>query len=121
MSEYGDRIGDALRADAGAAREEIRAAGLTCPSCGENAADLIGRHGLVLALFGMDRTVYGQAECRDGAPVILDTYELARQAANIALLDDFQHRMAVAERRDITGTGPARFTGLLGVLKDGKS
>ena len=35
-------IADAVRADAAEARAEIRAAGITCPSCGQNAADLIG-------------------------------------------------------------------------------
>ena len=64
---YGDPIGDALRADAEAAREEIRAKGLTCPSCGQNWADLIGRHCLILLMD--DATPW--CECRDGARVQL--------------------------------------------------
>ena len=39
-----DPIGDALRAEAEQAREEIRAAGLVCPSCRKNAADIYGSH-----------------------------------------------------------------------------
>src|ERR1035441_2205358 len=57
-----DPIGDAVHADAEAAREEIRADGLICPSCGQNYADLIGRHCLILV---MDvRAPW--CECRDG-------------------------------------------------------
>jgi hypothetical protein len=43
-----DPIGDALHADADDAREEIREAGLVCPSCGKNAGDVFGRHCLIL-------------------------------------------------------------------------
>ena len=41
--------GAALRADADAARAEVRAAGVTCPSCGTNMADLPGDHMLTLS------------------------------------------------------------------------
>lgn len=80
-----DPVGDALRAGAEAARDEIRAAGLICPSCGGNAGDLFGRHCLVLETrapvtrergFGQSVALIGKpeitCECRDGRPVVLD-------------------------------------------------
>ena len=36
-SDYGDAVAAALHAEAEQAREEIRAAGIACPSCGKNA------------------------------------------------------------------------------------
>lgn len=88
-------IGDALRADAEEARGEIRAAGLICPSCGKNYADLLGRHCLVLVMD--DDTPW--CECRDGAQVLLGKLLMARigpakawaqmqAAANIAAMDE---------------------------------
>ena len=41
-----DPIGDALHSDAEAARAEIREAGIVCPSCGVNMADLPYEHSL---------------------------------------------------------------------------
>jgi hypothetical protein len=48
-----DPVGDALRADAEAARAEIRAAGIYCPSCGISMADLPGDHMLELGMGGV--------------------------------------------------------------------
>jgi len=126
-----DPIGDALRADAEEARGQIRSAGLTCPSCRGNAGDLFGRHCLVLVTrtpvsegrgFGHSVPLIGKpetwCECRDGQPVNLADadWEAWKGAANIALMDDFWFREAIAFARDVIGTGPAGFTGLLGVL-----
>jgi DNA-directed RNA polymerase subunit RPC12/RpoP len=122
--EASDPIGDALRADAEAARAEIRAGGLECPSCGVNMADLPDGHMLVL----VSSEEAGQpqvAECRDGAPAYLaaisspmsDAGFAAWQAvSNILVWDAFRRREAETFRA-IVGEGPANFTGLLGVLK----
>ena len=106
-----DPISDALRADAEEVREEIREAGIICPSCGKNTGDLLGRHCLVLitrtpvsreqgfghavALIGKPETF---CECRDGRPVILTgaDFETWQAAANIALMDDFWFRDTMA-------------------------
>ena len=88
-------IAAAIHAAAEAAREEIRAAGLICPSCGKNYADLIGRHCLILV---MDDDA-PWCECRDGAQVLLGQLLMARigpakawekmqAAANIAAMDE---------------------------------
>jgi hypothetical protein len=70
---------------------EVRAAGIICPSCGRNWADLYGDHDLIIT--------GTQAECRDGQPVsIEDDFEAACAAANAALLDDFWRREAIALR-----------------------
>jgi hypothetical protein len=83
-------IADAIHADAEAAREEIRSAGLICPSCGQNAGDLLGRHCLVL-IKEPDRAI-PVAECRDGRRVPLEDWNTIHAAANIALMDDFWFR-----------------------------
>ena len=106
-----DPIGDALRADAEAARTEIRSAGLICPSCGVNMADLRDGHMLTLIL-----SKY--AECADGERVnLLDaTFEAVQAAANIAVWDALRQREAEAFRA-IVGDGPGEFTGLLGIIQ----
>ena len=120
----GDPIGDALRADAEAAREEIRAGGLICPSCGRNWADLLGRHCLVMVM--ADDTPW--CECRDGAQVLLGPLLVARigpakawekmqAAANIALADEVWRQETITFDRDVIGTGPPKFTGLLSILE----
>ena len=126
-----DPIGDALRADAEDARQEIRDTGLTCPSCGLNAGDTFGRHCLVLTTrtpvtrgraWGHDVALLGtpehSCECRDGQPVLLDgaDFETWRNAANIALMDDFWFRETVA-LDNLIGNGPAQFAGLLPALE----
>ena len=113
-------IGDALRADAAAAREEIRAAGLICPSCGVNMADLPDGHALAVSL-EEPCTV----ECRDGtaaslagisSPMDDGAFEKWQAAANIAVWDYFRRREA-GSFNQIIGTGPAHFTGLLSALE----
>lgn len=91
-----DPIGDALRADAEAARDEIRSAGLICPSCGKNAGDSFGWHSLIL-ISEPDRAI-PVAECRDGQRVPLEDWNTIQAAANIALMDDFWFRETLAFR-----------------------
>lgn len=81
-----DPIGAALHADAEAARAEIRAAGITCPSCGVNAADLPERHRLAIVPGLAD----GYTECRDGQPASIMDFEALSMAANTAVIDDFR-------------------------------
>lgn len=94
-----DPIGDALRADADQARAEIRAAGISCPSCGVNMADL--RRGHKLAISGGRESENGPvepwtAQCSDGRPVELAgtspmddaSFETWNAAVNVSLLDD---------------------------------
>jgi hypothetical protein len=88
----GDPIGDALRADADAAREEIRTMGLVCPSCGGNAADLLGRHCLIL----ISGSGQPEAECRDGQRITVDTYDKVVGAMNVAVLDEWWWREGLA-------------------------
>ena len=58
-------------------------------------------------------------ECRGGQPVNLADadWEAWKGAANIALMDDFWFREAIAFARDVIGTGPGDFTGLLSILQ----
>ena len=113
-----DPIGDALRADAEAARAEIRAAGLICPSCGVNMADLPEDHLLTLTHGRQHENAPIEAptaKCEYGPLVMLGEYETIRVAANISLYDQFRKAEAAAFDR-IVGTGPANFTGLLDAL-----
>ena len=91
MSE--DPIGDAIHAEAEAARAEIRAAGMACPSCGVNMADLPGDHMLALILGKY-------AECGNGERVsLLDApFEAVQAAANISVWDAFRRSEAEAFR-----------------------
>lgn len=115
-----DPIGDALRADAEAAREEIRSAGIVCPSCDVNMADLPDGHALEIA-----REEPWTARCGAGKPVLLavevpmggEAFRVWQNASNVALYDDFRRREAETLER-IVGDGPANFTGLLGALGD---
>ena len=117
-------IAEAVHADAQAAREEIRAENLICPSCGQNYADLIGHHNLILIM--ADDTPW--CECRDGAQVLLGmlladrigpekAWEKMQAAASISVADEVWRLETIALDRDITGTGPAEFTGLLSILE----
>ena len=116
-----DPIGNALRADAEAARAEIRAADLICPSCGVNMADLPDGHALTLST-----KAPLTAKCADGtsaslassSPMSDDEFGKLQAAANIALWDDMRRREAESFKR-IVGEGPAQFTGLLSILEDG--
>jgi DNA-directed RNA polymerase subunit RPC12/RpoP len=107
-----DPIGDALRADAEAASAEIRAAGIICPSCDVNMADLPDGHRLAVIPGLKD----GFAECRDGRRADITAFESLQMAANVSLWDAFRRREAEAFRA-IVGEGPADFTGLLSVLQ----
>jgi hypothetical protein len=84
MSEYGDAVAAALRADAEAARDEIREAGIACPSCGMNMADLPGDHRLVLD--------QNWAKCVGHTAVDLRaaSFEVLQAAANINLMEAFR-------------------------------
>jgi hypothetical protein len=117
-----DLIAAALHAEAEQARSEIRAAGIACPSCGVNMADLPQDHKLVLDHGGVDwvRAVKRppSAKCGTGELVSLDgaSFGTWQAAANVSLYDDFRERMDEAFRHEFTG--PANFTGLLDVLGD---
>jgi hypothetical protein len=122
-----DPIGDALRADAEAARAEIRAAGIVCPSCGVNMADLPEGHSLVLTSGGIKQANGTEgpwtAQCASGelihlsgdVPMTDADFTIWQNAANVNLYDDFRKREAEAFA-EIIGTGPANFTGLLDIL-----
>ena len=108
----GDPIGDALRADADAARAEIRAAGIICPSCGVNMADLPGSHRLAI----VPGLVDGFAECREGQRADITAFKPLEMAANVSLWDEFRRREDEVFRA-VVGDRPANFTGLLGILQ----
>jgi hypothetical protein len=99
-----DPIGDALHEDAEAARAEIRAAGITCPSCGVNMADLPEGHMLILG--GGNGGLWG-AKCARGSAVTVSAdvpmgdaaFGTLKSAANIALYDDFRRREDEAFRK----------------------
>jgi hypothetical protein len=116
----GDPIGDALRADADAARQELRDLGYVCPSCGKNAADIYGT-GHRYDRLGDGIVISQQViKCADGQPVhraLLD-YDQVKAVANIDLLDALNRAEDEAFAK-IIGTGPAKFTGLLDVLPGG--
>ena len=93
-------ITDAVRADAAGARAEIRAAGLICPSCRKNWADLDHDvHWLVLCFTGPGT---GFAECHSGDRIPLigpgSTFATVQAAASIAVLDNCWHEETVALR-----------------------
>ena len=67
-------------------QDEIRAAGITCPSCGLNAADVPGGHRLAVIPGLHD----GFAECHDGQRADITNLEALKMAANTAVLDDFR-------------------------------
>jgi hypothetical protein len=115
VSEYGDAVAAALRADAEAARAEMRALGISCPSCGVNMADLPEYHALAV----LHEDPY-TARCAGGTLVTLagEDFGTWQDAASVSVYDDFRRREAEAFKR-IIGEGPAIFTGLLGVLGGG--
>jgi hypothetical protein len=114
MSEYGDLVAAALHADAEAARAEIRAAGVTCPSCGVNMADLPEGHVLALPLTAGAGALL-RARCADGEPVTLETWDACQNAAAVTQWDEFRRHESEALKSAV-GEGPANFTGLLDVL-----
>ena len=103
-----DPIGDALHADAEAARAEIRAAGIVCPSCGVNMADLPDGHMLTLSgdgkpdEKGMEHNWTAQCgagklvRLSDDVPMSDADFQTWEAAANISLYDDFRKREAEA-------------------------
>lgn len=132
-----DPIGDALRADADDARAEIRAAGIICPSCGINAADLPRCHYLTLDHGGIDwekaERRPGTAKCQDGKLIPLPgpedvgddaAFALLKAAANVNLLDEYNRSVDAAFSAmlgwDINGEPPEPrgFGGLLEVLDE---
>jgi len=90
-------ISDAVHADAEAARAEIRAAGIACPSCGVNRADLPGGHTLTIGREYEDAPL-SAAQCNYGTAIRLAAsipmsdaeYETWQAAANISLYDEFR-------------------------------
>lgn len=121
-----DPIGDAVRADAEAARAEVRAEGIVCPSCGVNMTDLPDGH--ALAITGVPGGPFA-AECAAGTPVRLDGvspvdaagFALWQAAANVQVWDEMSRRWDDYARKNIIGERPAdapphEFTGLLDAL-----
>jgi hypothetical protein len=108
-----DPIGDALHADAEAARAEIRAAGVVCPSCAVNMADLPKGH--EVAVVSQDSQYALTVQCGQGTAVQLTGFDQFRALANIQIWDSSRNALdeVVAE---VVGTGPANFTGLLDIL-----
>jgi hypothetical protein len=109
-----DPVGDALHADAEAARAEIRAAGISCPSCGVNMADLDESHMLTLThgRESEDAPLKAPtAQCNYGklvtlaasSPMTDGDFEAWQAAANIALMDDFRRREHEAFARILGG------------------
>ena len=109
---YGDLVARALKADADAARAEIRAQGITCPSCGVNMADLPEGHRLAV-IPGLED---GFAECRDGQRADITGSGPLQMAANVSLWDT-THRLEAESFKRIIGDGPGDYTGLLDILK----
>lgn len=114
MEAMSDPFGDAVRADAEAARAAIRAVGVCCPSCGANVADLPRGHEL-------SRDGYlpgGTVKCGEGARVALDDYDSIKAACNVILWDDFNASMDEAKARFIGGPRTKPWEGFLSVLAD---
>jgi hypothetical protein len=84
-----DPIGDAIHAEAEEARSEIRAAGITCPSCGVNAADLPDGHKLEIGAM--------TAQCEGGRLVAIgeDGPDIFAAVVQVSLFDEY--RAAIAE------------------------
>jgi hypothetical protein len=106
---YGDAVAAALHADAEAARAEIREAGITCPSCGVNLADLADDHDL--AMEGAE----GGVRCQAGALVIPSGIDQVTDALTVIAAKSAER----AWMREVIGEpgGEPRFTGLLDVLE----
>ena len=94
-SDYGDAVAAALHAEAEQARDEMRAAGIACPSCGVNMADLPGGHQLA-----MESMPTGQVQCADGRRVLIASVDMFRAAANVGLYEEM--------RNNISRSGPQR-------------
>lgn len=126
----GSAISRAVHAEAEAAREEIRSAGIHCPSCGQNVADLTATgHGLEFSEGDLPATVAagGTAQCPGGQPADLrehltgraaDMYETVKALATVGVLGDYNRRFEQVAAEQIIG--PPRtepFEGFLSILK----
>lgn len=117
-------ISRAVRADAEAARAEIRAEGIHCPSCGVNMADLPRGHRLAVSVDhgseGRAVLLLGQtAKCATGVPIQWwpASYELAQAATTVMFWDDYNARIDREWDRMIgTGNGE-HLTGFLGIVE----
>lgn len=117
-------ISQAVHADAETAREQLRAAGLVCPSCRRNLADIYGSHsyenlddaGIPQAFNDLAATL----KCTDGEPIpvagIAADWDKFQAVANIAVLDEAWRRESRWFDEHAIGTGPANFTGFLDAL-----
>lgn len=99
-----DPIGEALHVEAEAARAEIRAAAIVCPSCGVNMADLPREH--KLAIDG-DENGPWSAQCASGNLVPLADFrsdvqmdeagfKVWEDVVNVELHDTFRAAEAAA-------------------------
>lgn len=108
MAETGDPVEAALHADAQAARSEIRAASVVCPSCDANMADLPADHLLPYTTLNANPPIaqcnYGQSVPLGEAAGMSDAdFKTWQAAANIALYDDFRKREAEAFAKMLGG------------------
>lgn len=96
-----DPIGDALHAEAEAARAEIRATGIVCPSCGVNMADLPDGHELVFS----DDAADGFCVCGDGQRAEMARPGTFEMAVNVLVHDAFRRQQDEVFRALIYGSG----------------
>jgi hypothetical protein len=108
---YGDAVAAALEAEAEAARAEIRKAGITCPSCGVNLADLPDDHELVLSDGYSGTAKCGAGQVVDWASARWDDFVNAVTVTAAKAAAEACERAVVGE----PGTKP-NFTGLLDTL-----
>lgn len=115
----------AVHADAEAARAEIRAAGIICPSCGINMADLPPRHHLADVADSAAIVPLPGHTLKCGAGTAVDMpvtdFETLRSAANVMVIDRYNASLDRAWSEmpgfDINEPAPAReFTGLLDTI-----
>ena len=82
-SDYGDPIGAALHAEAEDARGEMRAAGIACPSCGVNMADLPEVPGRSAS----------RSQCPRRQALVFASVDMFRAAANVGLYDEMRNNI----------------------------
>lgn len=113
-------IADAIHADAEAARAEIRAAGIVCPSCGVNMADLPRDHTLTIGR-AYEIAPLEPARCNYGTPANLGDFETFKAAMNVRVWDACNAAVDAEFSKmlgwDINGPTPEpKFAGFLDAL-----
>ena len=99
-------IADAVRADAADARAEIREAGVICPSCGQNYADLIGAgHAVEFSGGNLPASLPdGTAKCAAGESISPDGWDKNAFTGEYANHPDDARRQAVIAAIGRSGT-----------------